>query len=585
LLYWLADQYTTDSQVSKKAVGEAKRWFLPSHVGPEETVTNSIGDEHDAIVIGGGHNGLIAGAYLAKAGLRSVVLEARDDLGGAARTEQPWGPEFKVTALSYVMSLMPPTILADLQLERHGYQVLPLGPSFTPFPDGRSLMLEVDDDADRAEIAKFSARDAQHYDAYWAWLKGVGDVLAPLLLTTPPKLASRRPKDLLAQLRLAWGLRGLDVRTAAEATRLFTMSIADVLDRWFESPEVKGVMAVNGIIGTWAGPDEPGTAYVMMHHTIGDVGDGQMGSWGFPVGGMGAVSGACARAARSFGCEIRTGAPVERITTRAGRVTGVVLRGGEELRATTVLAATHPQITFLRQLDRSDLPDEFVRDLEAWRSRSGVVKVNVALSELPDFLADPGTEQHPRHTGAIELCHSIDYLEQAFQDARAGRGAARPYADCVIPSTMDTTIAPEGMHVMSMFCQWVPHTWADEPDPAGLEAFADRVVDGMTELAPNFKQAIVHRQVIGPHEMATEYGLVGGNIFHGELSTDQLFHMRPAPGYADFTTPIGGLYQCSSATHGGGGVTGIPALLATRRVLRDRRKRLLRGRRPWGRMS
>jgi phytoene dehydrogenase-like protein len=541
---------------------------------PDQSPKNtSPNNTYDAIVVGGGHNGLVAGAYLARAGLRTVVLEARPDLGGAARTEQPWGPDFKVTALSYVMSLMPPTILRDLDLARHGYEVIPLGPSYTPFPDGRSLTLEVGDDADRAEIAKFSASDAEQYGAYWAWLHGVADVLAPLLLTEPPRLGSRRPKDLLAQLRLAWGLRGLDVRTTAEATRLFTMSIRDVLDRWFESPQVQGVMAVNGIIGTWAGPDEPGTAYVMMHHTIGDVGDGQLGSWGFPVGGMGAVSDACARAARSFGCEIRTSAPVERITIRTGRVTGVVLRGGEELHASTVLASTHPQITFLHQLDRRELPDDFVRDLEAWRSRSGVVKVNVALSELPDFLADPGTARHPRHTGAIELCHSIDYLEQAFQDARGGRAARRPYADCVIPSTLDPTVAPDGQHVMSMFCQWVPHTWADAPDHAELESFADRVVDGMTELAPNFKQAILHRQVIGPYEMATEYGLVGGNIFHGELSTDQLFHMRPAPGYADFTTPIAGLYQCSSATHGGGGVTGIPALLATRRVLRDRKRR------------
>lgn len=528
-------------------------------------------NEYDAIVIGGGHNGLIAGAYLARAGLRTVVLEARADLGGAARTEQPFGPDFKVTALSYVMSLMPPTVQKDLNLADHGYRVIPMGPSYFAFPDGRSLTLELGDAADRREIAKFSERDAAQYQGYWAWLKGVADVLAPLLLTTPPRLASKRPKDLLDQLRLMWGMRGLDVRTSAEATRLFTMSIADVLDRWFESPELKGALAVNGIIGTWAGPDEPGTAYVMMHHTIGDVGDGQMGSWGFPIGGMGAVSAACASSARSFGCEIRTEAPVERITTRGGRVTGVVLRGGEELRASTVMAATHPQITFLRQLDRRDLPDEFVRDLEAWRSRSGVVKVNVALGELPDFIADPGTQQSARHTGAIELCHSVEYLERAFQDARSGQASARPFADCVIPSTLDRTIAPPGSHVMSMYCQWVPHTWADTPDDAGLSAFADRVVDGFDELAPNFKQSILHRQVIGPHEMQTEYGLIGGNIFHGELSTDQLFHMRPAPGYADFTTPIKGLYQCSSATHGGGGVTGIPALLATKRVLRDRR--------------
>jgi phytoene dehydrogenase-like protein len=535
-------------------------------------------NHYDAIVVGGGHNGLVAGAYLARAGMRTVVLEARDDIGGAARTEQPWGPEFKVTALSYVMSLMPPTILRDLDLARHGYRVLPMGPSYIAFPDGRSLLLEDEASRNVEEVAKFSKHDAANLGDYEAWIAGLADVLGPLLLQTPPKLGSRRPRDLFEMLRLAWGMRGLDVRTTAEATRLMTTSIRDLLDRWFESPELKGVLAVNGIIGTWAGPDEPGTAYVMAHHSIGDVGDGHLGSWGYPIGGMGAVSEAIRRSAVGFGCEVRTGAPVEQISVANGRTHGVVLHGGEELHAATVVAATHPQITFLRQIERSQLPADFVRDLEGWRSRSGVVKVNVALSELPDFIADPGTDLHPRHTGAVELCHSIEYLERAFQDAREGRAAARPFSDGVIPSTLDPTIAPEGMHVMSLFTQWVPHTWADEPRTAELEAYADRVVDGYTELAPNFKQSIVHRQVIGPYEMEHEYGLIGGNIFHGELSADQLFHLRPAPGYADFTTPIAGLYQCSSATHGGGGVTGIPALLCTRRILSDRRRDARRSR-------
>jgi phytoene dehydrogenase-like protein len=532
-------------------------------------MTNS---RYDAIVVGGGHNGLVAGAYLARAGLRTVVLEARDDIGGAARTEQPWGPEFKVTALSYVMSLMPPTIIKDLSLERHGYHVLPMGPSYIAFPDGRSMLLHDEPSRNIDEVSKFSRHDAANLADYEAWLAGLADVLGPLLLTTPPKLGSRHPRDLVDMLRLAWGVRGLDVRTTAEATRLMTTSISDLLARWFESPELKGVLAVNGIIGTWAGPDEPGTAYVMAHHSIGDVGDGHLGSWGYPIGGMGAVSEAIRRAAVELGCEVRTGAPVEEITVANGKTRGVVLKNGEVLTADTVVAATHPQITFLRQIARSELPADFVRDLEAWRSRSGVVKVNVALSELPDFIADPGTQMHERYTGAVELCHSLEYLERAFQDAREGRAATRPFSDGVIPSTLDPSIAPDGMHVMSLFTQWVPHEWAGESHAAELESYADRVVDGYTELAPNFKQSIVHRQVIGPYEMEHEYGLIGGNIFHGELSADQLFHLRPAPGYADFTTPVDGLYQCSSATHGGGGVTGIPALLCTRRILGDMKR-------------
>ena len=515
---------------------------------------------------------MVAGAYLARAGLRTVVLEAREVTGGAAVTERPWGDDFKVTALSYVMSLMPPTILRDLRLEQHGYQVVPMGPSFVAFPDGRYLLAHDEASRDVDEVAKFSQRDAERLGDYEAWLRGVADVLAPLLLRSPPRLGSRRPRDLLDQLRTAWGLRGLDVRGTADATRLFTMSIADVLDEWFESPEVKGVLAINGVIGTWAGPEEPGTAYVMMHHTIGDVGDGHLGSWGYPIGGMGAVTDAIRSAAESFGAEVRTGSPVECIDVANGRVRGVVTRDGRELRAPVVVAATHPQITFLRQIDAAELPDDFLMDLRRWRSRSGTVKINVALSELPDFVAWPGTEPHERFTGSVELCHSIDYLQRAFQDAREGRAAARPFSDGVIPSTLDPTLCPEGTHVMSLFTQWVPDTWSQEPKAEELEQYADRVIDGYTELAPNFKQAVIHRQVIGPWQMEHEYGLIGGNIFHGELTPDQLFHMRPAPGYADFTTPIRGLYQCSSATHGGGGVTGIPALLCTRRILADKRR-------------
>ncbi|HEX2234884.1 MAG TPA: NAD(P)/FAD-dependent oxidoreductase [Actinomycetota bacterium] len=529
--------------------------------------------DYDAIVVGGGHNGLVAAAYLARAGAKPIVLEARHKTGGAATTDTPWpdAPQFKVTTLSYVMSLMPPTIIRDLDLERHGYKVHPMNEYYLAFPDGTSLKMFGDDSRhDRDEIAKFSAKDAEAQGRWEAWLGGLAEVLGPLLMQVPPKVGSRRPRDLVDQLMLVWRMRGLDVRTVGDVTRLMTMSIADLLDDWFESPQIKAAHAINGIIGTWAGPAEPGTAYVMAHHSIGDVGDGRLGSWGFPEGGMGAVSAAIRRSAEALGATVRTNAPVERILVRNGRAVGVALASGEELHSDIVVASTHPKTTFLRMIDSHELPDEFVHDIERWKTRSGVVKINLALAELPDFTADPGV--HPAvHGGAIELAHSVEYLEQAFQDARAGRPAERPFSDGCIPSFYDRTLCPEGTHIMSLFTQWVPHEWSQEPHTEELEAYADRVIDGYTELAPNLKGAVLHRQVIGPYQMEKEWGLIGGNIFHGELSAEQLFHMRPAPGYADYRTPLRGLYQCSSATHAGGGVCGIPGHHAVRAIMADRR--------------
>jgi phytoene dehydrogenase-like protein len=528
---------------------------------------------YDAIVVGGGHNGLVAAAYLARAGARTVVLEARGAVGGAATTEAPWpeAPEIKVTRLSYVVSLIPPTIVRDLDLARHGYKVHTMGPGYHALPDGRSLTLDEDDPArTREEVARFSRADADALPRWEAWLAGLADVLGPLLMRPPPKLGSTTPGDVLDQLGLAWRYRGLGVRRLADVTRLLTMSIRDLLDEWFTAPEVKAALAVNGVIGTWAGPDAPGTAYVMAHHSIGDVGDGQLGSWGFPEGGMGAVADAFRAAAESFGAEVLVNAPVERVLVERGRAAGVVLAGGAELRAPVVVTTLHPQRAFLEQLDPAELPDDFVSAIRGWRSRSGVVKINLALAELPDFRADPGTEVGEHHTGAIELAYSVEHMERAFQDAREGRPAALPFSDGCIPTVFDRTLAPEGIHVMSLFTQWVPHTWAEAPHTAELEAFADRVIDAYTELAPNLKGAVLHRDVVGPYQMEREYGLIGGNIFHGELSLDQLFHLRPAPGWTDYRTPVPGLYQAGSATHGGGGVCGIPGHHAVEAVLADR---------------
>jgi phytoene dehydrogenase-like protein len=499
------------------------------------------------------------------------VLERRSQVGGAAITEQPWGPDFKVTALSYVMSMMPPTVLRELDLARHGYHVYPQHGYFAPYADGRALQLpDHDPRRRREEIAKFSQHDADAIDRWDEWLGRLAAELGPLLTAMPPKLGSKRPRDLADQARLAWKLRGLDTRAVADVTRLFTSSIADLLDEFFESPQMQGVLAVSGIIGTWAGPRSAGTGFVMAHHKIGDIGDGQMAGWGFPAGGMGAVSDALRRAAESFGATVRTDAPVDHIEVRNGRVSGVVLRSGEEVRADVVIATTHPKITFLEHIERAALPDDFVSDIERWKSRSGVVKVNLALDRLPEFRARPGFDPEV-HGGTIVLADSLDEIESAFQDAVAGRAAALPFADICIPSVFDPSLAPEGKHVMSMFTQWVPHAYAAKPMTSELDDYADRVVARVERVAPGFTASILHRQVIGPYDMEHEYGLIGGNIFHGELSADQMFHLRPAPGYADFRTPIANLYQAGSATHGGGGVTGIPGLGVVARIIADRR--------------
>ena len=533
--------------------------------------------ERDAIVVGGGHNGLVAAAYLAKAGLRTVVLERRAVVGGAATTERPFGPGYQVSALSYVVSLLPPSLVRDLELRRHGFVVYPQGPYFAPHVDGRFLALPRDPARRAAEIAKFSVRDVAGMARWDAWMAELAGILGPLLEEVPPRLGSKALPDLATQARLGWRLRGLDVRRVAGLTRLFTMSIADLLADFVESPPLQAVLAVSGVIGTWAGPRSPGTAYVMAHHHIGELGGGPVGAWGFPRGGMGAVSGAIAAAAASFGAEIRTSAPVARIDEHGGAVVGVTLQSGEELRAPYVVVTTHPKIAFLELVDRRALPPEFVTDIERWRTRSGVVKVNVAVDRLPEFRAKPGFDPDV-HGGTIVLAESVDDLEVGFQDAVAGRPSRTPFADVCIPSVFDPTLAPAGQHIVSMFTQWVPHEWAGRPDRAALDAHADRVVDRVEAVAPGFRDSVLHRQVIGPYELEHEYGLVGGNIFHGELSASQLFHLRPAAGYADFRTPLLGLYQAGSATHGGGGVTGIPGRNAVRQLLRDRRPAAWRSR-------
>jgi len=528
---------------------------------------------YDAIIIGGGHNGLTAGAYFAREGARTVVLEARNKTGGAADTSAPFAdhPEINVTTYSYVMSLMPPTIIRELKLKQFGYDVTPFGPYFQAFPDGRAITVYADDHQKSYDsIAQFSKRDADTLPKWEAWLAGVSDVLGPLLLQVPPHVGSMKPGDLLATLQQAWKMRKLGERGVGDVTRLFTMSVSDLLNDWFESDAIKAMLTVNGVIGTWAGPDEPGTAYVMLHHSIGDVCDGHLGSWGFQQGGMGAVSDSIRSAAEAFGAEIRTDARVKKIIVRGGRAVGVALEDGTELRAPVLVTTVHPKIAFLDMIDRHELPADFVWDIERWKTRSGVVKINVAISELPDFVALPGTDMQAHHTGSVELCFSPQYAEQAFQDAHMERtGSVAPFVDGTIPTTLDKKLAPEGTHVFSMFTQWVPDDWNTEPHRDELDAYAKRIFYLYDQLAPNFKSSIIDYQVIGPYDMEQELGLIGGNIFHGELSVDQLFHMRPAIGYSDYRTPLRGLYHGSSATHAGGGVNGIPGWQAFRMAKKD----------------
>jgi phytoene dehydrogenase-like protein len=529
---------------------------------------SAMGEAYDIVIIGGGHNGLVAAAYLAKAGRSVLVLERRAIVGGAAVSEHPFGPDYTVTSLSYVVSWLDRGMVRDLKLAEHGYHVYPQGPYFAPRRDGRYLRLPDDPAQRRAEIGKFSPKDADAYERWEAWMGRLGGLLGPLLHEIPPKVGSKRLGDLAGQAAILAKLRKVDVRAAFDLTRLFTSSVADLVEERFESDAMRGVLSVSGVIGGWAGPRSAGTAYVMLHHHLGDAVDGQVGAWGFPRGGMGAVSRAIAASAQAFGAKIRTEAEVARITTDNGHVTGVMLVTGEEIAAKTVVTTAHPKISFLDLLDAKELPDDFLADIESYQSRSGTVKVNFAVDKLPTFASHPSFDPAV-YGGTIVLSESLDDVEGAFRDAVDGRPAGLPFADVCIPSVFDPTLAPEGHHIVSMFTQWVPHTYADAPHDAELAAYADRLTARMEAVAPGFTASIVGRDVIGPHRMQQEYGLIGGNIFHGELTAGQMFHCRPAAGFADLRTPVRGLYQAGSATHGGGGVTGVPGRNVVKQILHD----------------
>ncbi|CAN5527946.1 NAD(P)/FAD-dependent oxidoreductase [soil metagenome] len=522
-------------------------------------------NKYDVIVIGGGHNGLVTAAYLARAGRRVLVLERRHVLGGAAVTEEIFSG-FKYSVASYVVSLLRPEIIRELDLPRHGLEILPLDGTFTPMPSGDYLWRTNDHAKTRREIARHSRVDAEAYDEYGKAMVAMGRFVKPILNMTPPDPTSLEPRGLKDLLFLGRRFQALPDEDQYNQVQLMTMSAVDFLDQWFETDVLKATMAASGIIGTFLGVRSPGTAYVLLHHYMGEI-DGAFRSWGLSRGGTGAISNAIADAAREAGVEILTETAVSKIIVKDGAVVGVVLANGDYLTADVVSSSVDPNLTFLKMVGEEHLPAEFVEDVKRYKYRGSSGKVNMALDALPDFRSLPGPGPHLR--GAISISPSIDYMERAYDDAKYGRYSSRPYVDIVIPSLTDPSVAPPGKHVMSCFVQYAPYhlkegNWDDQ-----REAFGDTVINTIAEHAPNIKDIILHRQVLTPLDIERDFGLTEGNIFQGELSLEQLFFLRPAPGWAQYRTPVRNLYMCGSATHPGGGIMGAPGRNAAKRILKD----------------
>lgn len=529
-------------------------------------------NSYDVIIAGGGHNGLVAAAYLSRAGLRVIVLERRACVGGACVTEEVW-PGYQVSTLSYLCSLLQPQVIRDLELTRFGYHLYPKDPSFfTAFPDGRHIFFYQEMKQTLAELSKFSRRDAEVYPKYEEEVAHLAEWVESILLETPPNLIGRKLGDLMALGR--FGLRALKLGDAGlqRMVKIMTQSVRDFLDERFESPEIKTTLATDGVIGTNGGPATPGTAYILLHHVMGGAA-GARGLWGFVRGGMGAISTALARSAEAHGAIIRTGAEIEQVLIQNGRAVGVVLTSGEELRAPTVVSNADPKRTFLKLIDARHLEEEFRKSIADFRVEGCSVKINLALDGLPNFTAYPNRSDHEinlPHKTTMHICPSMDYIDRAWEEAKQGRPSQAPMLECTIPTAYDNSIAPPGKHIMCIFAQYAPYTLRDAVwDQALKDQFADRCINAMADYAPNIKNIILHRQVISPLDLEQEYGLTGGNIFHGEMDLDQLFFMRPVAGWAKYRTPIRGLYLCGSGTHPGGGVMGAPGYNAAREILRD----------------
>ena len=523
---------------------------------------------YDVIVIGGGHNGLVNAAYLAKAGKKVLVLERRHVLGGAAVTEEII-PGFLFSECSYVVSLLRPEIIRELDLPRHGLEILPLDGTFSPMPDGNHLWRMNDHAKSIREIRRHSRVDAEAYDEFSKMMTPMCRFVKPMLSMVPPDPTTLNPRDLKQLHFLMQRFRELSSDERYTLIQLMTMSSADFLDQWFETDVLKATMSASGIIGTFLGIRSPGTAYVLLHHYMGEI-DGAFRSWGFSRGGTGAISNAIAAAAREAGVEIRTKAPVGKIVVKEGRATGIVLQSGEEIIANVISSSVDPHLTFEKFLEPSELPADFLEGVRRYKFRGSSGKVNIALDALPDFKSLPGDGAHLR--GAISISPSMEYMERAYDDAKYGHYSRRPYIDMVIPSLTDPSVAPPGKHVLSCFVQYAPYKLAEGTWDDQREDFGDNVIDTISEYAPNIKDIIVGRQILTPLDLEREFGLTQGNIFQGELSLEQLFFLRPVAGWAYYRTPIDNLYMCGSATHPGGGIMGANGRIASQVILKEWKK-------------
>jgi phytoene dehydrogenase-like protein len=525
----------------------------------------------DALIIGAGHNGLVCAAYLAQAGLAVTVLERRAVVGGAAVTEE-FHPGFRNSVAAYTVSLLNPKIIRDLELAKHGLRIVERElANFLPTADGRSLSVGAGRTHD--EVAKFSRHDADRLDAYAARLEAIADVLRDLVLATPPNVVTggwlRALPEILRAARTAARLRKLDLPLRQELLTLFGSSAGDYLDGWFESEPIKAVYGFDGVVGNYASPYSPGSAYVLLHHAFGSV-NGKKGAWGHALGGMGAITQAMARSAAARGANIRVAAPVREILVERGRAVGAVTEAGDVFRARVVVSNLNPKLLYLKLIDPGVLPTAFRDHIERYRCASGTFRMNVALAELPDFRCLPGKARAPHHTAGIIIAPTLEYMEQAYFDARTHGWSKRPIIEMLIPSTLDDSLAPPGRHVASLFCQHAAPTLPNgESWDARREEVADHMLATLDEYAPNFKAAVIARQILSPLDLERTFGLVGGDIFHGALSLDQLFSARPMLGYGNYRGPLPGIYMCGSGTHPGGGVTGAPGHNAAREILAD----------------